>query len=403
MTYLKPAATSADNPTPWGDFPPEEYQARVATAQRLMAERGIDVLMLAQRENVEYFSGFLTGHWNSRTFGCAVLLIHVSRDPVLVLPGFFAGTAAGSTWVRDHVYFEEPHARPRDFGHCVLKGIEQLGASTAVVGVESGENLAPAWNMIDRDIVFGGLGGAQVVSGAEVIWGCRMIKSPGEIERMRTLVSWTDQAILHARGLTHAGSTEIDVATWCSMKAFELGADGIAFMNIRAGLPRYPCADSLPVDRPIEHSEILLMDIGIKRLGYSTDVAYIGYTGTPTDEHKRYYDAVIRSHEATLAAIQPGISAKDLFGVGRSVLEEFGDGRYLDMIGHGIGMDVHEPPIITPYDDRVLEPGMVFAIEPWIYDTERLGMFCVEEIVVVTEDGYENLSTIDRDEIWAIG
>ncbi len=399
---MTPADYGTDNPTPWGDFPVDEYQARVAKAQRLMRKEGIEVLLLAQRENVEYFSGFLTGHWNSKTFACAVLLVPADRDPVLVLPGFFAGTAAGSTFVTDHVYFDEPHARPRDFGLCVLAGLDKLGARTGTIGVESGENLAPTWNMIDRDIVFDGLSGANVVSGAEVIWGCRMIKSPREIERMRTIVRWSDEAILHARTLTHQGSSEVDVASWCSSKAFELGADGIAFMNIRAGLPRYPCADSIPVDRPVGDSEILLMDIGIKKLGYSTDVAYIGYTGQPTDDHKRYYDAVIRSHEATLAAIRPGISSKELFKVGRNVLEDFGEGKYLDMLGHGIGMDVHEPPIVTPYDDRVLEPGMVFAIEPWIYDTARLGFFCVEEIVVVTEDGFENLSSIERDEIWVI-
>lgn len=388
--------------TPWSDFPPEEYQARVAKAQAAMRTEGIDVLMLAQQENVEYFSGFLTGHWNSKTFACAVLLVHKEKDPVLVLPGFFEGTARGTSWVRDYVFLDEPHARPRDFGQCVLRGLDRLGVRTGVVGVESGDNLAPQWNMIDRDTVWAGLSAATVVSAADVIWGCRMKKTDREVARMRTLVEWTEKSILYARSRTKLGSTEAEVASWCSSHALELGADNIAFMNIRAGLPRYPCADSLPVDRPVGAGEVLLMDIGIKRRSYSTDVAYIGYTGDPSDRHKAFYDAVIRSHEATLAAIRPGIPANEVFKIGHAVLEDFGEGKYLDMLGHGIGMDVHEPPIVTPYDTRPLEVGMMFAIEPWIYDVQNLGFFCVEEIVVVTEDGYENLSTIDRDRLWVI-
>lgn len=387
---------------PYADFPTAEYQARVAKAQELMRREGIDVLMLAERENVEYFSGFLTGHWRSKTFATAVVLLHRDKDPILVIPEFFGGNAEKSSWISNRVMFPECHAQPRGFAGFVVDGVKQLGAATGVIGIESGDNLSGGWNLADYHAVRDGLPSADFRSGAAVIWGCRSIKSGLELARMRELVTMTDVSIQAAMDNTVQGSTEVDVAGWVARTGISQGADGTSFLNIRAGLPRYACADSLPVDRPIQDGEMLLVDVGLIKAGYQTDVAYVAHVGRAPDEHRRYYDAVIRSHEAVLAALKPGAKAKDVYEAGRTVLSDFGRGRYIDMMGHGIGMDMHEPPIITPYEERIIEAGMTFAIEPWLYDTSRLGFFCVEEIVHVTEDGYEILSTLPRNDLWTV-
>lgn len=394
---MNPSAT-APNP-PYADFPTAEYQARVARAQELMRHQGIDVMLLAQRENVEYFSGFLTGHWVSKTFATGVVLLHRDQDPILVIPEFFGGNADKSSWITDRVMFPECHARPRGFADFVVAGIKKLGATTGVIGIESGDNLVGGWNLADYHAVRDSLSGADFRSARDVIWGCRAIKSPAEMDRMRQLVRWTDNAIATAFDNTHEGTTEIEIATWVKRTGVEKGADGTSLVNIRAGLPRYPCADSLPVDRPIENGDILLLDVGLTKQLYQTDVAYVAHVGRPRDEHRRYYDAVIRSHEAVLAALRPGAKVSDVYEAGRKVLADFGEGTYIDMMGHGIGMDMHEPPIITPYDETTIEPGMLFAIEPWLYDVNRLGLFCVEEIVHVTEDGIEILSSIPRNDL----
>lgn len=399
MTELLEATTTTVAEPPYADFPTAEYQARVAKAQRLMREQGIDVLLLAQQENVEYFSGFLTGHWGSKTFATAVVLLHRDRDPILVIPEFFRGNAQRSSWIAEHVMFPECHARPRGFADSVIEGVRRLGALTGVIGIESGDNLAGGWNLADYHAVRDGLSNADFRSAQDVIWGCRSIKSAAEVERMRHVVRMTDQAIVTAYDNTHEGSSELDVASWISRTGAHLGADGTSFLNIRAGLPRYPCTDSLPVARPIERGDMLLVDVGLTKRLYQTDVAYVAHVGAAPDEHRRWYDAIVRSHEAMLQALRPGVRAKDVYEEGRKILADFGRGGYLDMMGHGIGMDVHEPPIITPYDERIIEPGMMFAIEPWLYDTSGIGLFCVEEIVHVTEDGLEILSSIPRDEL----
>lgn len=382
----------------WADFPTEEYADRLARVQKKMREAGLDLALITQQENVEYFSGFQTGHWNSKTFPTAFLLIHSKKAPVLVLPDFFEGNAHGCSWIDNRVTVAEPHANPRGFGPAVVSAIKDLAGSTPVIGLEHGSHMAPVWNMADYEHVRAQLGSATFTSAAMPIWGTRMIKSDREIERMAWLTALTDAAINDTRASLAPGMSEIEIAASIQKGMLDRGADGSAFRNIRAGGDRYACSDSLPQERRIQDGDVLLIDIGATYNTYTTDVAYVTHIGAAKPEHHQNYDTVIRAHEAALDAAKPGVPAKDVFQASLRVLED-SPLRTLDMCGHGIGMEVHEPPMLTPYDDTLLEPGMTFAVEPWLYDTEGLGIFCVEEIVQITEDGAHVLSSVHRDEL----
>src|SRR5690606_737362 len=102
-------------------------------------------------------------------------------------------------------------------------------------GIESGDNLVGGWNLADYHAVRDSLSGADFRSARDVIWGCRAIKSPAEMDRMRQLVRWTDNAIATAFDNTHEGTTEIEIATWVKRTGVEKGADGTSLVNIRAG------------------------------------------------------------------------------------------------------------------------------------------------------------------------
>ena len=385
----------------WEDFPAHEYQSRVEKAQRLMHDADIEVLLLTEQENVEYFSGFQTGHWTSRTFPTAFLLLHASKEPVMVLPDFFVGNAHASSWIDRTVLVPEPHANPRQFGPALVSAIEDLVGSTARIGIEWGTHMTPMWNAADQDHVRTALSGADFVPAADVVWNCRMYKSPLEIDRMRWLTELTDGAISDTRAQLEPGMTEQDIANSIQKGMLDRGADGAAFRNVRAGSERYACSDSLPQDRPIGDGDTLLIDIGATYRTYTTDVAYVTHTGRATPAHHENYELVIRAHEAAVAAAKPGALAKDVFFASLDILEQ-SSLRTLDMCGHAIGMEVHEPPMLTPYDETRLEPGMTFAVEPWLYDTEGLGLFCVEEIVQITEGGAQILSQVPRDTLLEI-
>src|SRR5690606_21179330 len=185
-----------------------------------------------------------------------------------------------------------------------------------------------------------------------------------------------------ARKQLDIGISEQQVAAIVQREMLALGADGAAFRNIRAGRDRYACSDSLPQDRAIGPNEILLIDIGATYRTYATDVAYITHLGPALPARHREYDLVVQAQNAAIEALKPGALASDVFRAAHSILEK-SELRALDMVGHGIGLDVHEPPRLTPYDDTELVPGMVFAVEPWLYDPDDLGLFCVEELIAV--------------------
>lgn len=381
----------------WADFPHEEYQARVVAAQRQLRAQGVDVLVLVQRQNVEYFSGLQVDHWDTKSFPTAAVVLHPAKDPVLILPRFFGGSAHCTAWIDDVVNFPEPHAAPRDFARVLVETVRRLGGRTARVAVERGTHLVPNWNLDDYEYLRRELGG-EPLAGADVIWAGRTIKSSRELDRMRWLTSVSERSVSTARASLSVGTTESEIGARVSHRMIELGAEGPAFRNIRAGRDRYLCSDSPPQDRPIGEGEMLVIDTGAKFRSYVADIAYVAHIGRATPGHHRLYDIVVRAQEAAIAAIRPGAIARDVYGAAAAVLQESGLPS-LDMIGHGIGMDIHEPPMLTPYADAPLSAGMVLAVEPWLYDPTGLGVFCVEELVLVTDSGAEVLSTLPRDRL----
>ncbi|GAA5147564.1 Xaa-Pro dipeptidase PepQ [Microbacterium pseudoresistens] len=382
----------------WADFPQDEYESRVRRAQELMAEDGLDVVVLTSGENVEYFSGFQNGHWNSKSFPTGALLLHRTKNPVLIIPRFFSGTAWSSSWVDEYAIFPEPHAAPRDFGRVLVDAVRNLGGATAVVGFERGTHLSPGWNFDDLIYVTEHLVSGEMRSAARVIWGCRMIKSAREMDRMRWLTKIADESITAARNDLALGQTEREVGNRIAVEIMARGGDDTSFRNIRAGSDRYHCSDSLPQDRAFIDGDLLIIDTGAKYGQYVTDVAYTTLLGTATDRHREVYDITVRAQEAAVAKCRPGVPAKEVFLAAARVIEESGL-TSLDMIGHGIGMDLHEPIMLTPYNDEVLQEGMVLAVEPWLYDPSGLGVFALEEHVIVTADDPEMLSSIPRDEL----
>ncbi|MDR1798685.1 MAG: Xaa-Pro peptidase family protein [Bifidobacteriaceae bacterium] len=383
----------------WADFPADEYSARVERAQGLMAAEGLDVVVLTQKENVEYFSGFLTGHWASKSFPTAAVVLHRTKAPILVIPRFFAGTAWSTCWIDNIHFFEEPHAAPREFADVLIAAVREAGGKDARIGFERGQNLQPLWNTDDYIKVMAELvGGGEILSAANVVWGCRTIKSEREIERMKWLTGVTDRAILAMFRDLHLGETEIEVGNQLAKEMIDGGAEDTSFRNIRAGGNRYHCSDSHPQNRAFIENDLLVIDTGALFNGYVTDVAYTVLFGKPTARHEEVWDVVVRAQDAAIALCRPGVRACDVFFASEAIIKESGLPT-LDMIGHTLGLDLHEPPMLTPYCTDPLKAGMILSVEPWLYDPTGLGVFAVEEHILVTEDGPVNLSSIERNEL----
>jgi len=387
------------------EFPDEEYEIRLKKAKEAMEEHGIDALLIAQKENVEYFSGFMTSHWNVKGFCPGTVILPREGEPVLVIPEFLRGTAERTSWIRNMKRHERTHSNPRDFPNLVTKTIKEMELESGVIGIETGEELHINMPIVDMDKIRVDLPKAKFVSGADIIWECRMIKSPLEIERLKKATLINCKAYERARELVKEGMTEIEIADIFRKTMIEEGSKlhpEHAFFNIRAGKERYPMADTLCQERRIKKGEMLVLDCGCTYKGYWSDLCRVAHVGKPTSEHKRIYRTVVEAVNAAVDRLRPGIKAEEVYDIAHRIIEEAKYGVTLDMVGHGIGLDVHEPPVLGLGIDMTLKPGMVLCVEPWIYDVFDKGIFACEDMFVITEKKCELLSPLPREELWIV-
>lgn len=385
----------------WADFPAAEYSRRIAAAQAGMLEAGIDLLLLTQRQNIVYFTGLQSGHWVVQKLPTALLLVSCRQDPVLIIPAHFASTVRGTTWVEHLEFFADPRDPSRSVSTVVSQAILQLAGPAAVIGLELGDSLVPRWDLADYQAIRDAIPEATFTAGADVIWSCRMVKSRLEIDRLRAVARLTERAMLAVRDELREGMTEREIATRLAVNAFDLGADDVVLSAIRCGRDRYSMADSLPTDRPIGPNEMLILHPGFAMRSYVSALSHHTYVGRPTRQHREAWATIVRVQEAVLEALHPGATARDAFDASHRIMVECGWGAVAGPAGHGIGLDLVEPPYLVATDDRPLQPGMVLALESWIFDAQGLGVLGLGEMAVVTDDGAELLTGLSRDELWS--
>jgi D-alanyl-D-alanine dipeptidase len=150
-------------------------------------------------------------------------------------------------------------------------------------------------------------------------------------------------------------------------------------------------------DRTIRQGDAVVMDFGGVRDGYCSDITRTVFVGDPDEEQCRVYDLVRSAQQAAFEAVRPGAMAQDVDRAARAVIADAGYGeRFVHRTGHGIGIEVHEPPYIVEGDETVLQPGMTFSDEPGIYLPGRFGVR-IEDQVVVTAGSAERLNEASHD------
>lgn len=146
----------------------------------------------------------------------------------------------------------------------------------------------------------------------------------------------------------------------------------------------------------MQPGDTVVCDFGGRMAGYCSDTTRTFVVGEPSADVARAHAVLLEAQQAAVAAVRPGVTAQSIDRAAREIIEEAGYGQYfIHRTGHGIGLDVHEDPYIVEGNDLVLEPGMAFSIEPGIYVAGEFGMR-IEDIVVVTDGGVENLNLSPR-------
>jgi Xaa-Pro aminopeptidase len=224
----------------------------------------------------------------------------------------------------------------------------------------------------------------------------RAVKDPDEVEALRAAARAADATFADVIRQRFGGRTEAEVAADLGRLLRHHGHDRVEFTIVGSG-PNAASPHHEAGGRVLQPGDAVVMDFGGVRDGYCSDLTRTVFVAEPSAEQRTVFDVVRAAQQAAFDAVRPGVLAEEVDRAARSVIAEAGYAeRFLHRTGHGIGLEVHEPPYLVEGDRTELRPGMTFSDEPGIYLAGRFGVR-IEDQVVVTAAGAERLNDAPRE------
>ncbi len=237
-----------------------------------------------------------------------------------------------------------------------------------------------------------------VVSAQGAVEALRMVKEPVEVAALRTACRITGEVFTELLDHVAVGRTERDLAVWLERRMVDLGADGVAFDSIVAAGPNGAIPHHEPSARPIAAGDLVTFDIGARVDGYHADMTRTIAVGTPSDEMAAVHAVVHAAQQAGVDAAVNGATCGAVDAASRTLIEQAGHGEdFVHGIGHGVGLDIHEAPIVTARPTATLAPMTAITVEPGVYLRGRGGVRIEDTVVVATDGPPERLTTVPRD------
>jgi Xaa-Pro aminopeptidase len=230
-----------------------------------------------------------------------------------------------------------------------------------------------------------------------VIEKLRMVKSPEEIDRIRTSVHSNSKALEKTIPSIRPGISESAIAAQLEYEMRRSGAERAAFDTIVAFGERSALPHAQPTSRALANDELVLIDMGACQDGYLSDMTRVLFLGRPNTRIRRMYQAVLKAQLAGLDAVRAGVTAAHVDRQARKVLASEGLAKeFVHSTGHGLGLEIHESPRLAKADKTPLEAGMVITIEPGAY-IRGFGGIRIEDTVLVTKSGCEILTPTSKE------
>ncbi|HYT99027.1 MAG TPA: Xaa-Pro peptidase family protein [Gemmatimonadales bacterium] len=354
------------------------FARRVERAQAELKGRKLDCLIATPGTNYEYFTGYNPG----RSERLIALVLPATGKPVVVCPAFEVERLTQHSALTDARGWEEQE-NPYKLVRNVVRELKPHG--NGVIALESTTSYDVYLALADQ------LSGWKFVDGAPVTERLRIVKAPEELALIRRAIEITEAAIAATFAQLAAQVTEREVAQLLSREMQQRGAPG-------GGLVQFGPSSAQPHGGPagpqLERETVVLIDAGCRVAGYDSDITRtIWFGDNPADEFKKVFNFV---HDAQTAAMRLGkplyTQCQEMDRTARKVISDGGYGSFFThRLGHGLGMDGHEPPYLVEGNATRLEPGMVFTIEPGIYQLGKFGVR-IEDDCVMTDAGIEVLS-----------
>jgi Xaa-Pro aminopeptidase len=353
-----------------------DYLRRQLVAADAVAKHRLDALLVTHLANVRYLCGF--------TGSSGLLLMGAGR------PVFFT----------DGRYTEQARSEVAGARVVIAKGSPLLAAAKfaaehklRALGVESEHTTLAARAALKR--ATGDKVRLREVSA--VIEKQRMVKDAEEIALIREAVNLGAALLDTAYKAIRPGVLETEIAAELEYAARRRGADAMSFDTIVAAGPRSALPHGVASANPIPQRGFVILDFGVILHGYCSDMTRTVHVGRLSTAERQMYQAVREAQQAATCAVRAGIASGQVDRTARTVLGRAGLGRYFThSTGHGVGLEIHEPPRLGKAQKELLQPGMVVTIEPGVYVPGQGGVR-IEDMLVVTDRGSEVLTPAPKD------
>ncbi|MEO0078947.1 MAG: Xaa-Pro peptidase family protein [candidate division WOR-3 bacterium] len=344
-----------------------------------MSKRTLRLRVLLQRERLD---GYITSHPANLRYLCN----YTGSNGLLLI------TRRGCWFYTDFRYDEQSRTEVVGCRRRVLKRdlFASLPESDAVgatrIGVEK-EHITIAQLESLRRV----LRKHRLVPGQDLVRELRRTKEPKEIKLLQQAQAVTDRVFKRVLGLVRPGVTEHELATEIDL-AFRRAGGGSSFESIVASGPNGAKPHAGFTRRRLKNGDAVTFDIGCRLNGYCSDMTRTVFVGRARGELRVVYEIVLAAQERALATIRPGVLAREVDAAARDYIKEAGYDQYFGHgLGHGIGLEVHERPVVAAVSADRLAPGDVFTVEPGVY-LPGIGGVRIEDMVLVTQTGYVNLT-----------
>jgi Xaa-Pro aminopeptidase len=358
-----------------------DHAGRIKRLQSHLERTSVNALLITHLPNIRYLCGFT---------GSSGVLVILESSAVFFTDGRYSDQARAQVkGSRNIIARKPPLVAAAEWlikNKIARKGAIRLGIESEHLTVAARSQLAATARHDFRLRETRGL-----------IEQARMVKDADELASLRAAAKLGASLFERALEVIRPGVTENEVAAEMEYMARRSGAEEMSFPTIIAAGKRSALPHGRASTAAIPSRGFVVCDFGVILSGYCSDRTRTVHVGRPTSEARRIYQAVYEAQAAAVAAVKPGVSVGKVDEAARNILKKKGLARHFThSTGHGVGLEIHEPPRIAAEQSQILQTGMVITVEPGVYITGSGGVR-IEDMVVVTNQGCEVLAASNKD------
>ncbi len=366
----------------------------IARLHPALEEQGWDGLVALSPENFAYLAGFVVPSQPLMRWRHAAMVLPAGGDPAVMCIGVEEAMVRQRTGAAEVAVWSEFDDDPMV---CLAALLEGLGLDRGRLGVELGYLPAADFARLREATP-----GVDWVAADQWLGRRRQIKTSEEMDLLARLSRISDASIGGALDRVGPGDTEMDIAAALTDGIYRGGAEDFKLMIVATG-PRSQLANVGPTDRVLRDGDVCRVEIFAVAEGYHAGVCRTAVVGTPPPAATKIWANLVECRDVLLDAIGPGVSSRSVWDRFEALCGPLGLPLF-SFVGHGIGLSLHEHPYLSPRHDQVLEEGMVFGVEPLIYNTGHGFGLQLKDMVAVTSEGARLLSDVnDNRELIVVG